>query len=103
MDLVLVAAVAVSVWLTIVVIAIGMCRVASRTEAREEGNVAVRPGTDSALGRVRRSGRVEAVGGDELLLVPAAADRERAERRDPAAEHEPGDTGADHDLLLMLA
>ena len=53
MDLVLVAAVAVSVWMTIVVIAIGMCRVASRTEMREKGNVEVRPGTDSALGRAR--------------------------------------------------
>jgi hypothetical protein len=51
MDLVLVAAVVAVVWLTIVVIAIGMCRVASRTEAREDGNVEVRPSTDSALGR----------------------------------------------------
>ena len=51
MDLVLVAAVAGWVWLTIVVIAIGMCRVAARAEARDGGPVAMRPGTDSALRR----------------------------------------------------
>jgi hypothetical protein len=52
MDLVLVAAVVIWVWMTVVAVAIGMCRAAARAEAREGGNVAVRPGSDSsALGR----------------------------------------------------
>ncbi len=56
MDLVLVAVVAIGVWMTIVAVAIAMCRAAACADAWEgaweAGNAAVRPGSDSsALGR----------------------------------------------------